>query len=176
MGGELTVESTLGKGSTFTAHATVELIEEEFVEEINKPITTEITSNSSSAVRSEPKTILVAEDNPVNRKLIEYLLEIAGYKTVVAENGIEAVNVVKSKHVDLVLMDMQMPEMGGIEATKIIRTLDGTHGKIPIVALTAHALNEHQDQCLEAGMNAFLVKPINRKKLLETLQHYLVER
>ncbi len=109
--------------------------------------------------------ILVAEDNIVNQQVAKGLLEKLGHRVDVAANGHEALEALKRIPYDLLFMDMQMPEMDGLQATRAIRKLGGDLGRTPIIAMTANALKEAQDQCFEAGMNDYLSKPVNRNKL-----------
>ncbi|MBF0118899.1 MAG: response regulator [Desulfobacterales bacterium] len=119
--------------------------------------------------------ILLAEDNLVNQKLALRLLEKLGYKSDAASNGKEAVVALEKTNYDLVLMDVQMPEMDGFEATKIIRDTKSNvlRHDIPIVALTAHAMKGDRERCLEAGMDDYLSKPIKPDKLFEIVERYL---
>lgn len=106
------------------------------------------------------KRVLLAEDNPVNQELVLNLLEMAGHQMDLANNGMEAVELFKQQSFDLVLMDCQMPEMDGFEATSLIRQLEEQGGAhVPIIALTANALTGDRDQCIAAGMNDYLSKP-----------------
>ena len=115
--------------------------------------------------------ILLTEDNPVNQRLALRILEKAGHSVAVANNGIEAVAAVKSEDFDAVLMDVQMPEMGGFEATAEIRKL--TRGlRIPIIAMTAHAMSGDRERCLAAGMDDYISKPIRAKALLTLVESY----
>ncbi|HEX5447103.1 MAG TPA: PAS domain-containing protein, partial [Pirellulales bacterium] len=115
--------------------------------------------------------ILVAEDNVVNQKLVVHLLEKRGHCVLVAGNGREAVEIVERQPLDLVLMDVQMPEMGGFEATAAIRQSEQTRGgRLPIVAMTAHAMKGDRERCLEAGMDAYVGKPIQARALWEVIQ------
>ncbi len=105
--------------------------------------------------------VLLAEDNAVNRKLAKTLLEKRGYTVVVAENGQEALDALEREHVDLVLMDVQMPQLDGLSATRAIRAKEqGTGKHLPIIALTAHAMKGDRERCLEAGADDYLPKPI----------------
>jgi PAS domain S-box-containing protein len=118
--------------------------------------------------------ILLAEDNPVNQKLAARILEKEGHEVVVVANGRDAVAAVESGATfDLVLMDVQMPEMDGIQATRAIRALEAGRGtRIPIVAMTAHAMKGDREQCLEAGMDGYLSKPIKPQDVLETVLRF----
>lgn len=114
--------------------------------------------------------VLVAEDNAVNQKLIARMLEREGYACDVAANGLEVLAALQHLHYDLVLMDCQMPEMDGLEATRQIRLSQEAWGRIPIVALTAGVSLEERVACENVGMNGFLSKPIDRNKLVELLE------
>ena len=130
--------------------------------------------NTTQSAPPNPHHILIAEDNPVNQRLATRLLEKAGYQTTVAETGLEAVEKFNTHTFDAILMDIQMPEMGGIEATQIIREKEqATNKRIPIIALTAHALSGDKERFLEAGMDAYVAKPIKRALLFETLSNHL---
>src|SRR5262245_29864570 len=115
--------------------------------------------------------ILLAEDNPVNQRLAASLLERRGHKVSIAVNGREAVDAVARAKFDVVLMDVQMPEMGGFEATAAIRASErGTGTRQPIVAMTAHAMKGDRERCLAAGMDDYLTKPLDSKRLCETVE------
>ena len=126
--------------------------------------------------RSErPLRVLLAEDNPVNRKLATTLLEKRGHKVISVENGRRAVEAAMNDRFDLVLMDIQMPEMGGLEATQRIRERErGTQRHLPIIALTAHAMPEDRERCLAAGMDGYLAKPVRRDELFEAIEQAVV--
>jgi PAS domain S-box-containing protein len=114
--------------------------------------------------------LLVAEDNNVNQKLIRYLLAKDGHTLVLAATGTEALAALRREPFDAILMDVQMPEMDGLEATRRIRAAEaGTGRHIPIIAMTAHAMIGDRERCLEAGMDAYLAKPIDAHLLSETL-------
>ncbi len=115
--------------------------------------------------------ILLVEDNPVNRKLAQHVLEKEGYTVVAADNGATALKTLERKRFDLVLMDVQMPRMDGIETTAAIRNREKiTGGYLPIVALTAHAMAGDRERCLKAGMDGYLIKPIQPAMLLEAIE------
>jgi|GEM_PF-3548345 len=113
--------------------------------------------------------ILIAEDNAINQMLTVRMLERQGHRVSIAGNGVEAVNAAKHDHFDLILMDIQMPEMDGISATHSIRTMSGRNSAIPIIALTANAMAGDRERYLAAGMSDYISKPIDRKKLLRTI-------
>jgi CheY-like chemotaxis protein len=113
--------------------------------------------------------VLVVDDNPVNLRVAVSLVQKAGYRTVSATNGEEALAVVQRQSVLLVLMDCHMPVMDGFEATEKIRGLDGDVALVPIVALTASAMPEELERCKLAGMNDCLTKPVSLKTLSATL-------
>lgn len=122
---------------------------------------------------SRPLSVLVAEDNPVNRKLILLVLEKMGHRTIVARNGKEAVSAARRGNVDLALMDVEMPVLSGIDATRAIRENEAAKAvHLPIVAMTAHALKRDRERCLEAGMDGYLSKPIRMKELQRAIQGF----
>ena len=123
-----------------------------------------------SGVPSRPLLILLAEDNLVNQRVAVGLLEKRGHSVVIANNGNEAVQAVANQRFDLVLMDVQMPEMDGIEATRWIRQTEAAGGEhTPIVAMTAHAMKGDRERCLEAGMDDYLTKPIHVQEMVKTI-------
>ena len=121
--------------------------------------------------------ILLAEDNELNREIATAILEEEGFTLEVAENGAEAVELLKRSgpgHFDLILMDVQMPEMDGYQATRIIRDLeDKTLANIPILAMTANAFEEDKRAAIQSGMNGHIAKPIDIEKLFTTLDEVL---
>ncbi len=127
---------------------------------------------AAAELRNEaPLRILLAEDNVVNQRVALRILEKEGHSVVVANNGLEAVRAFGEQEFDAVLMDVQMPEMGGFEATAKIRELPrGEH--IPIIAMTAHAMTGDRERCLDAGMNDYIAKPIRASALLEMVAKY----
>ncbi len=135
-----------------------------------------ITRHSLHESREHKAHILLAEDNKVNQKLALKILEKQGYRVDVVNNGKEAVSALEKVDYDLVLMDLQMPEMGGIEATKIIRAQFSQvkNHDIPIVAITAHAMAGDEDQCLNAGMSGYVSKPIKKDLLFAEIEKQLL--
>jgi CheY-like chemotaxis protein len=119
------------------------------------------------------KLILLAEDNPVNQKVAMRLLEKLNYRVETVADGRAAVTQWQTGRYDLILMDCQMPEMDGYDAAREIRRREAEAERIPIVALTAHAMNGAEKECLDAGMDDYLSKPIDREKLEACLSRHL---
>lgn len=136
----------------------------------DEPSPADPDSEPSSDGYTDKKTILVVEDIESNYHLMSVLLGNLGYRFTRAADGVEAVEKVLSEHFDLVLMDIKMPRLGGLEATREIRK---TNREVPIIALTAHAFNSDKEAAIAAGCNGFLVKPIDRNALAGTLRRFL---
>jgi CheY-like chemotaxis protein len=118
--------------------------------------------------------VLVAEDNAVNRKLAEHLLRRRGHRPLMVTNGRDAVETLATEQIDLVLMDLQMPEMDGFEATAAIRDMErGSGRRLPIVALTAHAMEGDRQRCLDADMDGYISKPIKAVELFEVIDRVM---
>jgi signal transduction histidine kinase/DNA-binding NarL/FixJ family response regulator len=166
MGGEIGVESTVGTGTTFW-----------FTLPFNEADREDAANSHGSDKREDAVLedagrrlrILVAEDNQVNQKVIVALLIRGGHHVDVVSNGIEAVNAVNTLPYDLVLMDVQMPEMDGITATKAIRALTDERRNVPIIALTANAMRGDRERYLAAGMDDYVSKPIDPLKLQQAI-------
>jgi len=134
------------------------------------------TVRSDAAPQVGPLCVLLAEDSLPNQKLAVGLLEKRGHTVTVANNGREAVAAAASGRFDLVLMDVQMPEMDGLEATAVIRSRERQTGRhTPIVAMTAHALRGDREQCLAAGMDEYVAKPVRSKQLYEAIERVLAD-
>lgn len=173
LGGELTVESTVGKGSTFTL--TLPTGSLEGVRMLTNPAE---AVHGEAAGRPGPAAgekslagirVLLAEDGPDNQRLIRAILSKVGAEVDLAVDGREAVNKARIGSFDVILMDMQMPEMDGYEAT---RTLRAEGCAAPILALTAHAMTGDRDKCLTAGCADHLTKPIDRRQLIEAVARH----
>ncbi len=169
MGGKLEVASTVDVGSTFFFDLPFKRVSEERKAEIKRK--EEMESRVDSISFAPGLRILVAEDNLTNQKYIRNLLSMYNLEVEIVDNGKLAYEAVQAKEFDCVLMDMHMPEMNGVDATKAIRALSDTKkAAIPIIALTAAAYKEDEERMMKAGVNAFLTKPVNEPKLLRTLQ------
>ncbi|MBL8174141.1 MAG: response regulator [Bryobacterales bacterium] len=160
MGGTLTARSELGKGSTF--HLSLPLVPADPVRKH--------TEQRQPPVSAQARRILLVEDNPVNQMFAKRVLEKAHFEVTLAANGIEALRLLPDGEFDLVLMDCQMPGMDGLEATRRIRALGGRFHTLPIIGLTANALEEDRERCLASGMTDYLAKPFYPADLKEKLQ------
>ena len=163
MGGDIVVRSRLGEGSRFTFRMPAVPVAANL---LPSPGAGSARDGSARALQ-----VLVAEDHPVNRQYMAALLENLGHDAHFCVNGVEAVQAARERNFDLVLMDLQMPELDGLGATRAIRALqDPTRSTVPIVALTADAFDETRERCLIAGMNDFLTKPVSPQKLATSLR------
>ena len=118
------------------------------------------------------KVILIVEDDPKSLILARDLLQVSGYKTIEATDGKQGVELAKSKKPDLILMDIQMPEVGGLEATRILKA-DAATRNIPVLALTASVMKEDKERILETGCDGYITKPFDIKEFLKTVAEYL---
>jgi signal transduction histidine kinase/AmiR/NasT family two-component response regulator len=180
MGGDIGVRSSAGAGSTFwfslplrAAPERIESVPKGASADVAPPLT---PPDASPALLLR---VLLVEDNPVNAKLATRMLERLGCRVDVASNGREAVEMVRSMPFELVFMDCQMPEMDGFEATRTIREWErttreqgGAHTRLPVIALTANAMQGDRERCLDAGMDAYLAKPIDRAELARALAEW----
>jgi signal transduction histidine kinase/CheY-like chemotaxis protein len=128
------------------------------------------------AVKARKARLLVAEDNPINQRLIMTALKQAGYVVDMVGDGVEAVHAVQRLPYDVVLMDIRMPLMSGVEATQRIRSMNGAAAKLPIIAMTANTMAGDREEYLEAGMNDYVAKPIDFRMLLGKIESYIADR
>jgi two-component system sensor histidine kinase/response regulator len=139
--------------------------------QLSRPARSAPASPPADTVPSRPLRILLAEDNPINQRVALHILSKAGHTTVAVSNGKEALAALATERFELVLMDIQMPEMDGLEATRAIRAAEEETGRhIPIVAMTAHAMKGDRDRCLAAGMDDYVSKPVQPDALFRVIQ------
>jgi CheY-like chemotaxis protein len=166
LGGQIGVESTPGSGSTFWFTVTLERGDQRNVEQTNSAL---VTTQPAEIPNERHLHILVAEDNHLNQKIISWMLGPLKCQFDIVENGLEAIAAVTRSNYDIVLMDVQMPELDGVAATKEIRSIEGAIGKLPIIAMTANAMLGDRERYLEAGMTDYISKPIDQRELLQTI-------
>ena len=118
------------------------------------------------------KTVLIVEDNELNMKLFNDLLEAHGYATLKTADGIEAIELARAHHPDLILMDIQLPEVSGLEVTKWLKEDDELHA-IPVIAVTAFAMKGDEERIRQGGCEAYISKPISVPRFIETIKSYL---
>jgi len=162
MGGDLSVSSVLGKGTIFRLEVPLPPITEAPVPRLTQP----------SLTASTKLNLLVAEDNKINQKVIKAILENVGHNVTVTENGRECIAEADKKAFDLILMDIQMPRMTGLEATNYIRQNDGPNNRTTIVALSANIMPDQQESYLEGGMQGCIAKPVKPEDLRQAVLDY----
>ena len=166
-GGTVSLVSEPGKGSKFSIELSFPISEKVIVDQ-KKDIAPVQTSDLTG------KEILLVEDNVLNQMVAEKFLKSLGLKIEIANNGAEAVKMLRQNHFNLVLMDIQMPEMDGYEATRYIRhNFEDEKKDIPILAMTAHAFQDEEAKCRQAGMDDYISKPLNRNVLIDKVRHLL---
>ncbi len=166
MGGTLQVRSEVGRGSVFS-----------FQLRLSVAAAAAVPVSRGAAERGPALRILLAEDNPVNQQVLSLLLQRGGHQVEVAANGRLALEALERGPFDLVLMDLQMPEMDGLRATRLLRAREkATGGHVPVVAVTANALEGERERCLKAGMDEFLTKPVRSRELQAVIERVLGRR
>jgi len=167
MQGTIGVESTLGEGSVFWFTACLR-------KTTNIPVSEVADDRETESIVPKKLHVLLAEDNLINQKVATFSLSQMGFTVDIANNGVEAVDKFMEGGHDLILMDVQMPEMSGFDATRAIRALENKAGqtkRIPIIALTANAMKGDMERCIGAGMDAYLSKPFQQKDLHQLIAH-----
>ena len=173
MGGQIEVQSQVGVGSVFSFEIQLPKVDHAVLA---------LKSSNSSVVRKKkwdsqlgekmPLKILVAEDNRIGQKVIKKILNSLGYSIDIAPNGQEVLNKLEQEQYDLIFMDMQMPKMDGLEATRQIRQHNSFSNSLKIVAMTANAMEEDKQSCLDAGMDDFISKPVDIEEIIEVICKY----
>jgi len=169
MHGRLGVDSVEGEGSTFWFIARFKCAEKELARE-------EVTKESAEPLQLNAKILLV-EDNPINQMIAQKMMEKIGLRAVLANNGVEALEILAKQSFDLVLMDCQMPEMDGFDATREIRKLelkDLRDEALPVIAMTANVMSGDRQRCLDVGMDDYIGKPVQRDRLESVLRKWLL--
>ncbi len=167
MGGEIGLESSPGLGSRFWFTAKLSLGSESLAAATVAPVLNARPRERNSG------TILIVEDNRINQKVLSHQLTNLGYAIELAENGADAVAKVEVRQYDLILMDVQMPVMDGFQATRAIRSLGEDRSSVPIVAVTANALESERQLCFSAGVDDYLTKPVDKDVLIAALQRWV---
>ena len=186
MQGDLSVSSEPGKGSTFRfrvplRHSAIPVLPDNALSDVPEEMSEAVLALAAPVEVHEGRgnglRILLAEDNPVNQRLALRLLEKMGHRITLVDNGLAALERVTQGGFELVLMDVQMPELDGLSATRRIRQWEAVHGgHVPIIAMTARAMQGDRDRCLEAGMDDYLSKPIDSERLRQLVSRFHVEQ
>jgi len=167
MGGQIGLFSSRGKGSTFYFHLTLP--------QTDHPPAPEPEESKRATIARPGTRVLLAEDNKVNQKVAIAILQKAGCVVDVVDNGQDAIQQVQREHYDVVLMDCQMPVMDGYEATARIRAMKEPLCRMPIIAITAHAMKDDQQKCLDGGMDDYISKPVGRQELIGLINKYTAD-
>jgi len=168
MDGDIGVDSQIGCGSAFWFTARFQTLERLEKSTMSEALSIEVQLKTEFPV----SCILLVEDEPINQEVARALLEEISCSVCLAEDGLAALEIIQQQKFDLVLMDMQLPRMSGVEATKAIRQLAGCQ-HIPILAMTANAFEADKNSCIEAGMNDHIAKPIDPDNLFLTILKWL---
>jgi CheY-like chemotaxis protein len=166
MGGTINVASKPGHGSTFRAELELEGAG------AGAGAGERPRNDTSAPVWSTEPLVLVAEDSPVNQLVVARALERIGCRCDIVPDGYQALEAIQREHYDAVLMDCQMPNLDGLQATQAIRRLDGASARVPVIAMTARAMDDDRARCLAAGMDDYLSKPFDMRSLREMLERF----
>ncbi len=174
MGGNIWAESAAGKGSAFYFTALFDLEDAALFPERQPPP----PPDASDGADLPRLSILVAEDDPINQMVVAHFLEDAGHEVLTAEDGRDVLNILEARRVDVIIMDVQMPEMDGLETTRLIRAggLSNVDPGVPIIALTAYAMKGDREKILQAGVDAYLAKPAEGEDLAAVIKAVLREK
>ncbi len=170
MNGQIEVHSEIGQGSTFSFFVGAQLAQKGSLDKFLRPAATKDPRVFAPSLR-KTKRILIAEDNPINQEITLRMLEKVGYQAQAVANGHEVLELINHNHFDLILMDCQMPEMDGYDATREIRRKGMT---LPVIALTACAFEDDRTKCFEAGMSDFVAKPVTKEALIRVVDSWML--
>lgn len=177
MGSDFEIDSVPGYGSTFSFELLLGVASLDQRQKIERRRAERNAGALSNDLRERGKAlagsrVLVAEDNRINQQVVKEFLHLSGIAVDIANNGVEALQMLQQNHYDAVLMDAHMPEMGGMEATMKIRQMDG-FGEFPVIALSAGVTQEERDKCMASGMSDFVAKPVNPEELIGVLCYWI---
>ncbi|MBN1759393.1 MAG: response regulator, partial [Chitinispirillaceae bacterium] len=176
MGGSISVKSSEGTGSTFRFSVMFEKAGAEMCSDNGQSLTSPAVRRPVSAeTLGRPVSILIVEDNTINQLVFKKVLEKNGFSVGTAGNGLEAIDALEMREYDIVFMDVQMPGMDGIEATKLIRgrMTSVLNPEVPVIAITANAMKVNRDECVKAGMNDFISKPVTVEAIDAIVERWL---
>ena len=180
MGGEFSVKNNTDNGVCIQLRVEFEIATEEERLELTRIQGADAANDDSFGIQgldgNNSLPVLIVEDNKVNQMVLNAILKRLGYKTLIAENGKVAVEVLNGNAVAAILMDIQMPVMDGYQATKLIRGSNSANAQVPIIAVTANAMSGDREMCMEIGMNDYLKKPVEAKLIEQKLERWLLKK